>query len=122
MRFDEGGHQGALPWGHTQIKAAAGCKRHSGHGDQKSESRPVTLAIEAAKALAPFQSPRYSTVAIGASTVTEIKITGGMSRRDFPELPAEIPLTDESGRPTVIEAEPNGDADPAIPSPGPAAA
>jgi hypothetical protein len=27
-----------------------------------------------------------------------------MSRRDFPGLPAEIPLTDESGRPTVIEA------------------
>jgi hypothetical protein len=80
------------------------------------------LTIETAKALAPFQSPRYSTVAVAASTITKIEIVGGMSRRDFPELPAEIPLTDESGRPTVIEAEPNGDADPAIPSPGPAAA
>jgi hypothetical protein len=69
------------------------------------------LAIETAKALAPFQSPRYSTVAVGATTVQKITIEGGMSRRDFPELPAEIPLTDESGRPTVIEAEPNGEAD-----------
>ena len=82
------------------------------------------LAIETAKALAPFQSPRYSTVAVAASTITKIEIVGGMSRRDFPELPAEIPLTDESGRPTVIEADPNGDADPddiAEPT-GPAAA
>jgi hypothetical protein len=74
------------------------------------------------KALAPFQSPRYSTVAVGATTVQKITIVGGSSRRDFPELPDQIPMTDESGRPTVIEAEPNGDAHPAIPSPGPAAA
>jgi hypothetical protein len=80
------------------------------------------LAIETAKALAPFQSPRFSAVMVGATTVQKITIEGGSTRRDFPELPDDIPLVDEGGRPTVIEAEPNGDADPAIPSPGPAAA
>jgi hypothetical protein len=54
--------------------------------------------------------------------VQKITIEGGSTRRDFPELPADIPLTDESGRPTVIEADAVADPDDAIPSPGPAAA
>jgi hypothetical protein len=73
----------------------------------------AALAIEAAKALAPFQSPRYSTVAVAASTITKIEIVGGMSDTEFPELPADLPPG------TIIEADPVGPADPddAVPLP-----
>ena len=74
--------------------------------------RCLDKAQEAAVCAAPYHHARLSAMAVGASVTTRIEVVGGMSRRDFPELPAEIPLTDESGRPTVIEAEPNGDADP----------
>jgi hypothetical protein len=84
--------------------------------------RGLDKACEAAQQSAPYHHARLSAVMVGATTVQKITIEGGSTRRDFPELPAEIPLTDESGRPTVIEAEPNGDAHAAIPSPGPAAA
>ena len=84
--------------------------------------KALDKACEAAQMSAPYHHARLSAMVVGATTVQKITIEGGMSRRDFPELPDQIPMTDESGRPTVIEAEPNGDADPAIPSPGPAAA
>ena len=86
--------------------------------------RCLDKAQEAAVCAAPYHHARLSAMVVGATTVQKITIVGGSSRRDFPELAAEIPLTDESGRPTVIEAEPNGDADPddiAEPT-GPAAA
>ena len=36
------------------------------------------IAIEAAKALAPFQDPRYSAVMVGQTQVTKVKVEGGM--------------------------------------------
>ena len=85
------------------------------------------LAIETAKALAPFQSPRYSTVAVAASTITKIEIVGGMSDKEFPAVAAELPADLSPGM--IIEADIRGDIDPddvAEPEPtlpaGPAAA
>jgi hypothetical protein len=36
-------------------------------------------AVDCAKALAPFESPRFSAVMVGASVVTKVEIVGGMS-------------------------------------------
>jgi hypothetical protein len=57
-----------------------------------------------------------SAVVVGATTVQKIIIEGGSTRRDFPELD-NIPLVDESGKPTVIEADPvsRGPEIPAVP-------
>src|SRR6516162_9900813 len=79
--------------------------------EQEKQNPDLTLmercldkAQEAAVCAAPYHHARLSAMVVGASATTRIEVVGGMSRRDFPELPAEIPLTDESGRPTVIEA------------------
>jgi hypothetical protein len=79
--------------------------------------RCLDKAQEAAVASAPYHHARLSAVTVGASTVTEIKITGGMSRRDFPELPADLAPG------TVIEADENGlNPDDVDAGPSPAAA
>jgi len=82
--------------------------REAGDLDQFREW--AALAIEAAKALAPYQSPRLTAVAIGAPTVTKIEITGGMSDDEFAVEQTQLPAQILPGM--VIEADPNGDADP----------
>lgn len=44
-------------------------------------------AVDAAKALAPFQSPRFSAMMVGATVVNKIEVTGGMPD-DFASGPA----------------------------------
>jgi hypothetical protein len=82
--------------------------REAGDLDQFREW--AALAIEAAKALAPFQSPRYSTVAVAASTITKIEIVGGMSDKEFPAVAAELPADLSPGM--IVEADIRGDIDP----------
>jgi hypothetical protein len=60
----------------------------------------AVLTVETAKALAPYQSPRYSAVMVGAAVVNEIKITGGMPD-DF-KAPEGLGLVPAG---TIIEAE-----------------
>jgi hypothetical protein len=80
--------------------------------DENRFKEYATLAVETAKALAPFQDPRYSAMVIGATVVTKIKVEGGMPT-DFkagPTIDAEpIPPL------TVISAE--DDQAPVLPTP-----
>ena len=94
--------------------------REAGDLDQFREW--AALAIEAAKALAPYQSPRLTAVAIGAPTVTKIEVTGGMSDAEFAAERALLPADLSPG--VIVEADPVGPADPddiAVPT-GPTAA
>ncbi len=47
-------------------------------GDWAGFERWALHSAECARALAPFQSPRLSAVAIGAAMVNKIEVTGGM--------------------------------------------
>src|ERR1700682_6553602 len=38
----------------------------------------ATLAVDAAKALAPYQSPRFSAVMVGQAIVNEVEVVGGL--------------------------------------------
>jgi hypothetical protein len=58
-------------------------------------------AIDCAKALAPFESPRYGTVTVGTSVVSKIEIVGGL---DLPALNAGKPAIDGE----VVEPLPPG--------------
>jgi hypothetical protein len=94
--------------------------REAGDLDQFREW--AALAVECARILAPYQSPRLTAVAIGAPTVTKIEITGGMSDAEFAAECALLPADLSPG--VVVEADPVGLADPGdIAEPtGPAAA
>lgn len=73
-------------------------------GRQPNESKfreYAVLAKETAAALAPFQSPRYSAVMVGATIVNKIEVSGGMPDDYAP--PAPGPATFAAL--TVIEAE-----------------
>jgi len=74
---------------------AARCKKR---GDLKRFREWAALAVECARALAPFESPRFSAVVIGATVVTKVVVEGGMPD-DFAAAP--IPL--EPG--TVVRAD-----------------
>jgi len=63
----------------------------------------ATLAIDAAKALAPFQDPRYSAMIVGASIVTKVQVEGGMPNDFAPPVPAGEVIDLKPG--TVINAE-----------------
>ena len=78
--------------------------REAGDLDQFREW--AALAIEAARILAPYQSPRLTAVAIGPTAISKIEIVGGMSGNEFPQLPADLPPG------TIIEADERGDIDP----------
>jgi hypothetical protein len=82
--------------------------REAGDLDQFREW--AALAIEAAKALAPYQSPRLTAVAIGPTAISKIEIVGGMSDAEFEIERAQLPADLPPG--TIIEADPHGDADP----------
>jgi hypothetical protein len=69
----------------------------------------ATLAVETARALAPFQDPRYSAMIVGASVVTKVKVEGGMSD-DFtpptlsgPILPGTIVTADDPDGSKIID-------------------
>ena len=65
----------------------------------------ASLTVETAKALAPFQDPRFSAVMVAAAVVTKIEISGGMPN-DFEAK------EDELAPGTIISA----DDDPGVPS------
>jgi hypothetical protein len=79
-------------------------------GDMDQFREWAALAIEAAKALAPYQSPRLTAVAIGAPAISKIEIVGGMSDAEFEIERAQLPADLPPG--TIVEAEPKGDVDP----------
>lgn len=58
-------------------------------------------AVECAKALAPFESPRFSAVTVGAPLVTKIEIVGGMSDK----LAAPVERNVELAPGTIITAD-----------------
>jgi hypothetical protein len=60
---------------HTFVQAAQGFRER---GDLDKFREWATLAIECAKALAPFQSPRLSALAVGAAVVNKIEVVGGL--------------------------------------------
>ena len=60
------------------------------------------MAVEAASRLAPFQSPRFSAVMVGATTINKVEVTGGMPD-DF-AAPAGIPAQALPAG-TIVEAE-----------------
>jgi hypothetical protein len=101
---------------HYQPRPADGIERNPNANPELFEAW-IRLLVDACSKLAPFQSPRFSAVVVGASTVRKITIEGGSSRRDFPELPADLAPG------TVIEADENGlDPDDVDAGPSPAAA
>lgn len=59
--------------------------------DESKFKEYASLAVETAKALAPFQDPRYSAMIVGASVVTKVEVTGGMPNDfDPPSVAGEI--------------------------------
>lgn len=58
--------------------------------------RNLELAIDVAKALVPFESPRLSAVMVGAAIVTEIEVTGGLPDDQDGGLNASIVTIDNS--------------------------
>jgi hypothetical protein len=61
-------------------------------------------AIECAKALAPFQSPRLSAVAIGAAVINRIEVVGGLpDEQDGSFLPAP-PVAPECAGSSIPDA------------------
>lgn len=58
------------------------------HEDLKKFDFYSDKAIQAASALAPYQSPRLSAVAIGAAVVNRVEVTGGMPDDFAPPAPA----------------------------------
>lgn len=68
--------------------------------DRAEFMRFAELAVGTAKDLAPFESPRYSAVMIGATVVNHIEVVGGMPD-DFAMPRLEAPI--EPG--TVITAD-----------------
>ena len=76
--------------------------------DENKFKEYAALAVDSAKALAPFQSPRFSAMMIGATVVSKIVVEGGMPS-DFdvsnpaPALPAgTIISADDEGVPEVL--------------------
>ncbi len=80
-------------------------ERFRRRGDWEKFERWAMHAVEAARALAPFQSPRFSAVMVGASVVNKIEVVGGMPD-DF-AAPKEIELAPG----TIITADDGAIAD-----------
>ena len=81
--------------------------------DDAKFDKYAALAVDAAKALAPFQDPRYSAVIVGATVVTKIKVEGGMPDDFKPSvelegaaLPALTVITAEDDPPEGEESAP----------------
>lgn len=62
----------------------------------------ATLAVDTAAKLAPFESPKFSAVMIGATTINRVEVTGGMPD-DF-AAPLGVPAGQLAAG-TIIEAE-----------------
>lgn len=77
------------------------------------------LAVQASAALAPFQSPKLSAVAIGAAVVNKIEVSGGMPDDFAPPVAAGQVVEFKPG--TIVTAEEIDDAG-RPPSPGAAVA
>lgn len=73
----------------------------------------AVLAVTAAKDLAPFQSPRYSAMMIGASVVTKVEVKGGMPD-DFVPTPDLKEAAFAPG--TIITADYVADDEPVAPA------
>lgn len=63
--------------------------RTNPNADEKKFREYSMLAVQTAAALAPFQSPRLSAVAVGAAIVSKVEVVGGMPNDFAPPVPAK---------------------------------
>lgn len=69
---------------------AAHAERCFDVGDFDAFSTWGMRAVECAKVLAPFESPRYSTSTVGTSAVNKIEIVGGLPPLWIPGVDGEL--------------------------------
>lgn len=76
-------------------------------GDWAGFERRALHTVDCAKALAPFESPRFSAVMVGASVVNKIEVVGGMPDDFAPPVEGKVELAPG----TIITADDGAIAD-----------
>jgi hypothetical protein len=88
---------------HDFLAIAAGFREH---GDLAAFERWAVLAVQTAKDLAPYQSPKLSAVVVGSAAVTKIEVIGGLpddQDGSFIASPAITPASADSSIPETAQ-------------------